>query len=353
MKYSILGFNQERVLQFQQEVVDENTGRVKVSRVDVIDLLILQDIADFMNRRNIVKYVIDEKNYFSVKYQVIINDLPILNLKQQALSDRLKKLCDFNLLEKAIVKNQSGTYTAFRIGKAYEDIVYNNNYSIAEMENHSHKYLDTSAKVAEYECNILINKNTSTNNTKEEDTNVSPKKNDYQAIVDCWNEYNGKSWGKVIRLGAKRKRIIKSALDNQGITQEELMCLFKTFPYADSWLFHPTKEHKDWRPDFDWWMRDTNGWLTKALEGKVHNANPQVFNEIMQGGEANIIYTPQGRTIWYDENTKSYWTDDNFYYGVISDGYTDDNRPDGATLTMSNARGAITWNGLTKKWEKK
>lgn len=67
----------------------------------------------------------------------------------------------------------------------------------------------------------------------------------------------------------------------------------------------------------------------------------------------NATYTPQGRTIWYDENTKSYWTDDNFYYGVISDGYTDDNRPDGATLTMSNARGAITWNSLTKKWDKK
>lgn len=216
------------------------------------------------------------------------------------------------------------------------------------------------------ECNpenILYN-NTSTldnnisnkkDNKKEEDTNVSPKKVvlDYQAIIDCWNEYNGKSWGKVLRLGAKRKRIIKSALDNQGITQEELMRLFKTFPYADSWLFHPTKEHKDWKPDFDWWMRDTNGWLTKALEGKVHNANPQAFNDIMQGSETNATYAPQGRTIWYDELTKTYWTDDNFYYGIVSDGYTDDNRPDGATLTMSNARGVIIWDSSTKKWEKK
>lgn len=204
-------------------------------------------------------------------------------------------------------------------------------------------------------ANCIIINNTDSKQqieNKEEYTNVYSKKNDYQAIIDCWNEYNGKSWGKVLRLSAKRKRIIKSALDNQGITQEELMRLFKTFPYADNWLFHPTKEHKDWKPDFDWWMRDTNGWLTKALEGKVHNAHPQAFNEIMLNNGNEVLYTPQGRTIWFNEETKSYWSMDNFYYGVISDGYTDDNRPNGATITLNNARGDIRWDSETKKWIK-
>jgi hypothetical protein len=189
-------------------------------------------------------------------------------------------------------------------------------------------------------------------NNKEEDIIISSKKNDYQAIIDCWNEYNGKSWGKVLRLSTKRKRIIKSALDNQGVTQEELMRLFKTFPYADSWLFHPTKEHKDWKPDFDWWMRDTNGWLTKALEGKVHNANSQAFNDIMQGGETNATYTPQGRNIWFDEGTQSYWSMDSFYDGHIYDGYDDGNRPDGAEITLNNGRGKLRWGSSSRKWEK-
>lgn len=204
-------------------------------------------------------------------------------------------------------------------------------------------------------ANCIIINNTDSKQqieNKEEYTNVYSKKNDYQAIIDCWNEYNGKSWGKVLRLSAKRKRIIKSALDNQGITQEELMRLFKTFPYADNWLFHPTKEHKDWKPDFDWWMRDTNGWLTKALEGKVHNANPQAFNEIMRNNGNEVLYTPQGRSIWFNEETKSYWSMDNFYYGVISDGYTDDNRPNGATITLNNGRGRIQWDAKTKEWIK-
>lgn len=66
----------------------------------------------------------------------------------------------------------------------------------------------------------------------------------------------------------------------------------------------------------------------------------------------HTTYTPQGRTIWFNKETKSYWSDDNFYYESISDGYEDDNRPDGATLTLNNARGNITWNAQTKKWEK-
>lgn len=66
----------------------------------------------------------------------------------------------------------------------------------------------------------------------------------------------------------------------------------------------------------------------------------------------NEIYNPQGRSIWFDENTKTYWSDDNFYYGVIFDGYTDDNRPDGATITLNNARGRIQWNAKSKEWRK-
>lgn len=190
-----------------------------------------------------------------------------------------------------------------------------------------------------------------TNRNKEEDTKVSPKKIDYQAIVDCWNEHNGKKLGKVTKITERRKKAIKKALDDNGITQEQLMLFFKTLPHADKWLYNPNKQHANWKPDFDWWLSNPNGWLTKGLEGKVHLENPQVYSSIMLGKDAT--YTPQGRSIWFNEETKSYWTDDNFYYGVISDGYTDEDRPDGATLTMSNARGIITWNSSTKKWEKK
>ena len=194
--------------------------------------------------------------------------------------------------------------------------------------------------------------NKNTDNNKEEDTNVSPKKIDYQAIVDCWNKVNGERLGKVTKITERRKKAIKKQLEDNGITQEQLTKFFQTLPFADTWLFNPNKQHSTWKPDFDWWMANTNGWLTKALEGKVHKENPQAFVSIMQSDSKQLTYTPQGRTIWFNEETKSYWSDDNFYYESISDGYDDDNRPDGATLTLNNARGNIKWNAQTKKWEK-
>lgn len=196
-----------------------------------------------------------------------------------------------------------------------------------------------------------------TNNKQEETINIVSKKNpiDYQAIVDCWNKVNGERLGKVTKITERRKKAIKKQLEDNGITQEQLTKFFQTLPFADTWLFNPNKQHSTWKPDFDWWMANTNGWLTKALEGKVHKENPQAFERIMKDGtfsSQSVMYLPQGRTIWFNEQTKSYWSDDNFYYESISDGYEDDNRPDGATLTLNNARGNIKWNAQTKKWEK-
>lgn len=63
-------------------------------------------------------------------------------------------------------------------------------------------------------------------------------------------------------------------------------------------------------------------------------------------------YTPRNNSIWFDEATKTYWSSDPFYDGVIYDGYDDTDRPDGAKITLNNARGTIRWNSQTKKWDK-
>lgn len=193
-------------------------------------------------------------------------------------------------------------------------------------------------------------------NNKEEDTNVSPKKIDYQAVFDCWNKYNGGKIRKVTQFTDARKKAIKKMLDIHNISQEVLMRFFASIPFADQWLFHPTGTHKLWKPTFDWWMTNTNGWLTKGLEGGVHLENPQAFERIMKDGtfsSQSVMYLPQGRNIWFDEGTQSYWSMDSFYDGHIYDGYDDGNRPDGAEITLNNGRGIITWNSSTKKWEKK
>ena len=190
-----------------------------------------------------------------------------------------------------------------------------------------------------------------TNINKEEDTNVSPKKNDYHAIVDCWNECNGKRLGKVTKVTQRRKDAIKKALLDNDITQEQLMQFFKTLPFADSWLYHPNKQHKNWKPDFDWWLANTNGWLTKGLEGKVHLENPQAYSSIICGDDAP--YTPicEGSLSWNDYYKCYLYV--GFWDGkFMPDGYTDENRPDGASVMLHNGRGRIQWDAKSKEWRK-
>lgn len=198
----------------------------------------------------------------------------------------------------------------------------------------------------------LPNTKDTDNKEKKEKNKIIPcQKNDYQAIVDCWNEHNGKKLGKVTKVTERRKKAIKKALDDNGITQEQLMLFFKTLPLADKWLYNPNKQHANWKPDFDWWLSNPNGWLTKGLEGKVHLENPQAYSSIMLGKDAPYTPLTDGALSW----NKYY----NCYMYVgywdgrhIADGYDDDTRPDGASVTLNNGRGVIVWSSETKTWNK-
>lgn len=149
MRYSILGFSQSAVLSLSKTVGIGGEG------LDITDLLILWHIADFQNRSNIIKYIIDGRTYFSVRYSAIVDDLPILGIKQQALRDRLNKLCTFGLLEKAVVRNQQGCHTAFRIGENYGKIVYSDD----EIRTDTEIPVRTDTKIPPTDTKIPVPKN--------------------------------------------------------------------------------------------------------------------------------------------------------------------------------------------------
>lgn len=166
MKYSIFGFSQKYAITLQKE----QDGKVK--KLDATDLLILRDVADFMNRSKIIKYTIDDKVYFSIQYATILEDLPILDIKKQALSDRLDKMVFLNVLEKIVVKNQSGTFVAFRMGAEYEKLLYsctNSQTTPTSSELQVQMYSTTNH-------NTNITNNSSTKEKKEDNKLSSQKK---------------------------------------------------------------------------------------------------------------------------------------------------------------------------------
>lgn len=116
LRFSILGFSQERVLEVRA------TKEGKELKLDVADLLLLNQIADFPNRSSVMKIIEGEKIFFWLAYSEILEELPILNLKKQALRDRLDKLVVLGLIEKRTSKASNMTF--FRLTEMYENLKY-------------------------------------------------------------------------------------------------------------------------------------------------------------------------------------------------------------------------------------
>lgn len=118
-------------------------------------------------------------------------------------------------------------------------------------------------------------------------------------------------------------------------------------PYLEIALKRETKARNQARLEKRFFpkMKDLQTYLGKQRAWELY----VVIGEDIKDNQ----YEPQGRTIWFNEDTKSYWTYDNFYYEIIDDGYTDEERPDGAEITLNNGRGTYRWNSNNKKWEKK
>ena len=238
------------------------------------------------------------------------------------------------------MRNPSGNWSVFRLSDGYEEIMYTKE---------SRSLFDSDPSCEASSAN--------TTSTKKQNTDVLPIKNDvkpinYDGIFDSWNKYNGKAFGIVSKRTTRRKDKIRIALANQQITDDELMLFFSTLPYADKWLYKREGEHANWRPDFDWWIVDTRGWLTKGLEGKVHKENPQIFEQIMHRKFSNRAseYLPHGRGIYYDESNNIYMSVEPFY-GTIYDGYSIYDRPDNARLMLNNGRGIIVWDATNRVWK--
>jgi uncharacterized phage protein (TIGR02220 family) len=121
VKYTINGFSQEQALKFKKKVVCG--GKEKEIKIDATDLLILRWLVDFYPQ--MIKVEIEGSQYVWVQYKKILEDLPLLDIKKQALVDRLQKLCEFGILINKIVKI-GGNFSYYGFGKMYQCIVDSN-----------------------------------------------------------------------------------------------------------------------------------------------------------------------------------------------------------------------------------
>ena len=101
-----------------------------------------------------------------------------------------------------------------------------------------------------------------------------------------------------------------------------------------------------YQKDFERYLRD------RVFMEVVYNGNNLVYDPTKSAGSTatNQAYSPLcGGMLNWNEYYKCYMYT-GIWYGGIVDGYTDDNRPDGAEITLNNGRGRIQWDAKSKEW---
>ena len=162
--------------------------------------------------------------------------------------------------------------------------------------------------------------NTDSKQKEERDKSLSKKD---ELFEECWKAYRRKG------SKAKAKPYWKK------LTEEEKN---RVLPHIKAYV---SVRDIAFQKDFERYLKDKI-FETVVVKGKDIMYDPTCSTE--------AEYHPYGNySILYDDISKQYIYI-GYYDGRMSDGYTDDNRPDGATIILNSGRGTIVWSKAEQKW---
>lgn len=108
MKFTFMGFSQAKALELG---------------LDDKDLAILRYFIDFKDSGAMAIKIINDKPYYWLKYESLLNELPILGIRSKiALRRRLKTLVDSGVLDFELVK-EGGTFSFYGVGEKYKELI--------------------------------------------------------------------------------------------------------------------------------------------------------------------------------------------------------------------------------------
>ena len=93
MRFSILDFNQEELIKYD---------------VDMTDVLLLDYIQKALSQPSMIKTTKDGQSYVWLQHSKILEDLPILNIKESMLKKRIAKLVELELIQSINIANEHG-----------------------------------------------------------------------------------------------------------------------------------------------------------------------------------------------------------------------------------------------------
>jgi len=158
MKYTIEGFSQAKAIELN---------------LDLADLLVLRWFVDFSNTDKMVKHIIDNKIYFWIKYDGLLKELPILGITKDGLYRRLKKMVDKGVFEHTTFKNHRGIFSMYRLGKAYEILVADDEEGTESIpKGVRNEIREGTESITEQKNNLLNNKSTKNKDSVEQSSTI-------------------------------------------------------------------------------------------------------------------------------------------------------------------------------------
>lgn len=155
---------------------------------------------------------------------------------------------------------------------------------------------------------------------------LAPRK---ELFEECWVMYR--------RKGSKKKSLEQW----KKLTDKEKDLVL---PHIKAYI---SVRDTKYQQDFERYLRD------RTFNNVVFDGNAVIYDptKIGNGKKQDEVYMPMcgGALNWNDYyNTYLYV---GMWFGHIPDGYTDDNRPDGATVMLNNGQGTVCWSRERKAWD--
>lgn len=157
MKYTIEGFDQKQLISYS---------------LDACDALILRWFIDFSVSGKMKKTIRGRKIFYLVRYQSIIDDLPILGIENpRNIGRRFDKFVSCGLLEKEIIREGTGTQTIFCPTDKVNALSYKENNVLKVSESTVEENLEeTESKVIADDTKVLQSTITEDNIIQENNT---------------------------------------------------------------------------------------------------------------------------------------------------------------------------------------
>lgn len=156
MKFTIMGFNQEKLKELD---------------LDLTDSLILRWFVDFKDSGYMTTEIFENDKYYWIKYEYLLQEIPIININnKKTLGRRLKTLSEKGVL-KQFIKRKGGIFTLYTLGEKYKLLISNNlvtqksqGYTLESHKGSDSKVTTKDSSIKE--INLLKDSNTKHNKTK-------------------------------------------------------------------------------------------------------------------------------------------------------------------------------------------